>query len=76
MAALADIRILCPAPVPTTVAVHESALTLAARLGFNFYDALIVAAALDAKCNLLYSEDLHDGQVIEERLAIRNPFAS
>jgi predicted nucleic acid-binding protein len=73
-AALADIRILCPDPVPTTVAVHDSALTLAARLGFNVYDALIVAAALEAKCNILYSEDLQDGQVIETRLTIRNPF--
>ena len=72
--ALAEIQILCPAPVPTTVAIHDSALTLAARLGYNFYDALIVAAALEAKCSILYSEDLQDGQVIEERLTIRNPF--
>jgi predicted nucleic acid-binding protein len=72
--ALAEIQILCPAPVPTTVAIHDSALTLAARLGYNFYDALIVAAALEARCSILYSEDLQDGQVIEERLTIRNPF--
>jgi predicted nucleic acid-binding protein len=75
IAALADIQILCPFPVPTTVAIHDSALTLASRLGFNFYDALIVAAALEAKCNILYSEDLQDGQVIERRLTIRNPFS-
>ena len=74
IAALADIRILCPDPVPTTVAIHESALTLAARLRYNFYDALVVAAALDAKCNILYSEDLQHGQMIEKRLTIRNPF--
>jgi len=74
VAALADIRILCPDPVATTVATHDAALTLAVRLGFNFYDALIVAAALEANCSILYSEDLQDGQVIEKRLTIRNPF--
>ena len=74
--ALSDIRILCPDPVPTTVAVHDLALTLARRLGYNVYDALIVAAALEAKCSILYSEDLQDGQVIDKRLTIRNPFTS
>jgi predicted nucleic acid-binding protein len=74
IAALDDIRILCPDPVPTTVAIYDSALTLADRFGFNFYDALIVAAALEAKCRILYSEDLQDGHIIEKRLTIRNPF--
>lgn len=74
IAALGDIRILCPDPVPTTASIHDSALTLASRLGYNFYDALIVAAALEAKCGILYSEDLQDGQLIDKRLTVRNPF--
>ena len=72
--ALADIRALCPAPLPLTVATHEAALVLAARYGFAFYDALIIASALEAGCPSLLSEDMQDGQVIEERLTIRNPF--
>jgi predicted nucleic acid-binding protein len=37
-------------------------------------NALIVAAALEAGCGELYSEDLHDGQVVDGKLTIRNPF--
>ena len=42
--------------------------------GFQFYDALIAAAALEAECTTLYSEDFQDGQLIEGRLTVRNPF--
>jgi predicted nucleic acid-binding protein len=73
--ALDAIRVLCPAPVPLTTDTHDAALRIAEQYGFSFYDALIVAAALEAECSILYSEDLQDGQVIEERLTVRNPFA-
>ena len=72
--ALAAIRELCEAPVPVTIETHESALRIAARYGFNIYDALIAAAALQADCRILYSEDLQAGQILEGRLTIRNPF--
>jgi predicted nucleic acid-binding protein len=39
------------------------------------YDALIVAAALEAGCTTLYSEDLQSGPLIDRRLRIRNPFS-
>ena len=42
--------------------------------GYRLYDALIIAAALEAGCTTLFSEDLHEGQVIDGRLTIRNPF--
>ena len=73
-AALADIKVLCPSPIPITVETHDAALLLTVRHGYHIYDALIVAAALEGECNILYSEDLHAGQVIEGRLTIRNPF--
>ena len=38
------------------------------------YDALIVAAALQANCDVLYTEDLQHGQKFGG-LSIRNPFA-
>jgi predicted nucleic acid-binding protein len=60
--------------LPLTVAIHEGGIAIAARTGYQFYDALIIAAALEARCDTLFSEDLHDGQVIEGRLTIRNPF--
>jgi len=74
--ALAAIRVLCPSPIPITAETHDTALVLAARHGYHIYDALIVAAALEAECTTLYSEDLQSGQVIDGRLTIRNPFVS
>lgn len=71
--ALSAIRTLCPSPVPLTVDTHESALRIAQQFGYRIYDSLVVAAALEAGCDTLYSEDMQHGQVIEA-LTIRNPF--
>ena len=49
-------------------------LGLRERYGFSFYDSLIVAAALQAGCTRLYSEDMQHGQQIRG-LTIQNPFA-
>jgi predicted nucleic acid-binding protein len=38
------------------------------------FDSIIVASALEAGCDILYSEDMQHGQVIEGRLTIQNPF--
>ena len=72
--ALDAIRVLCPSPVSLTIATHDSAMRIAGKLGYGIYDALIAAAALQAKCTTLYSEDLQDGQVIGGRLTVTNPF--
>jgi predicted nucleic acid-binding protein len=39
----------------------------------SYWDSLIVACALSANVNVLYSEDMQDGLVIEGQLTIRNP---
>ena len=59
-----------------TVAVHERALALAQRNGFAWCDALIVAAALDAGCARLYSEDMQHGMKVGGKLTIVNPFVA
>jgi predicted nucleic acid-binding protein len=66
--------VLCPTPVPITLEIHTAARAIAQKLGCNIYDALVVAAALDAGCATLYSEDFQDGQKIEGQLTVRNPF--
>lgn len=73
--ALDAFRIFCPSPLPITIEVHEAALRIAENYKYNIYDALIIAAALEAGCATLYSEDLQDGQMIDGQLTIRNPFA-
>jgi len=71
--ALGAVRALCEPTVPLTVEMHDLALRIAERHGYNICDALILAAALGAGCDLLYSEDMQDGQTIDA-LTIRNPF--
>lgn len=66
---------LCPSPVPITLTTHKEALRMAEQYNYNIFDSLILAAALEANCSTLFSEDMRDGQVIEG-LTIRNPFSS
>ena len=72
--ALDAVRILFPSPVSITLDTHQATLKIAQQYGFGIYDAQIAATALEANCSTLYSEDLQDGQVIDKRLTIRNPF--
>ena len=58
-----------------TQTLYRRGLDLQARYKFSFYDSLIIAAALDAGCKTLYSEDFQHGQRIEQ-LTIVNPFST
>ena len=71
-ALLSMIRALLPVQ-PITVETHETGLELAERYGLAIYDAMIAASALHAECDTLWSEDMHDGMVIEDQLRIANP---
>ena len=57
-----------------TLEIHETGLGLAERYRVSTYDAMIIASALHAGCDTLWSEDMQDGMVIEESLRIANPF--
>lgn len=70
---LGTVRQVCSVQT-LTVATHDRALELAARHRLGFYDASIVASALDAGCATLYSEDLQDGRLFAGKLRVRNPF--
>jgi predicted nucleic acid-binding protein len=71
---LAHARSSASAVVPLTTALHERGLPLAQRYRLGIYDSMIVAAALLAGCETLYSEDMQDGLLVEQRLRIINPF--
>ena len=68
VANLCDVRDL-------TLHVHSEGRRLAERYRLSIYDALIVAAALDAGVSRLWSEDMHDGLVVDGELTIVDPFA-
>jgi predicted nucleic acid-binding protein len=60
--------------VPDTLAATFLASKLRERYRFGYWDSLIVAAALDAGCETLFTEDMQHGQMIEGRLTLVNPF--
>lgn len=72
-AAVQSLRFRFPDIVPLTSATHAAALALARDHTLGFYDALIVAAAIEAGCDTLYSEDLQHGRSFSG-LSIVNPF--
>ncbi|HLY57310.1 MAG TPA: PIN domain-containing protein [Stellaceae bacterium] len=59
---------------PLTADVHDAGLALAERYGLAIYDAMIAASALDADCEVLWSEDMQHGLSINSRLRIADPF--
>jgi Predicted nucleic-acid-binding protein, contains PIN domain len=59
---------------PLTVETFDMARGLARKHDLNVYDASIVASAVLAGCDVLYSEDMQDGQRFERVLQVRNPF--
>lgn len=69
---LSTVRALCEV-APLTIETHDLALDFAERYHLSIFDTLIVAAAVQAKCRILYSEDMQHDQKIDG-LTIRNPF--
>ncbi|CAN7296485.1 PIN domain-containing protein [Rhizobium sp. LjRoot254] len=59
--------------VDMSVDLFFEALELSNRYHFSYWDSAIIAAALIAKCDTLFTEDLHHGQIIDG-LKIVNPF--
>lgn len=57
-----------------TLETHDVGLALAERYGFSVFDGMIVAAALQAGCDSLWSEDMQHGMRLREGLRIVNPF--
>jgi len=51
------------------------ALEIHTQYKYSYYDSLIIASALENDCTILYTEDLQNGQVIDDKLTILNPFS-
>jgi predicted nucleic acid-binding protein len=71
--AISDVLALVEPPLALTLDLHMAARALAEDHQLSFYDALIVASAIDAGCDVLYREDMQHGRSIGG-LAIANPF--
>jgi len=67
IAAGCEVMVVSPSIVLDAFRVME-------RWGYGFFDSQIVATALACGASILYSEDLHHGQTVDDRLSIRSPF--
>jgi predicted nucleic acid-binding protein len=54
-------------------ALYWEAISIREETGFHFYDCLILAAAVEGGCGIVYSEDMHHGRRVRG-VEIRNPF--
>ena len=70
---LDTIRRVCDVE-PITIETHDRGLAVCERYRFSLYDSMLVAAALISGVEILYSEDLQHGQVIDDQLRVTNPF--
>jgi len=60
-----------------SIITHETvqkALDLKEIYGYSYYDSLILATAILSDCDYILSEDLQDGQIIENKIEIVNVF--
>lgn len=63
--AVTAVRTLCALPLAVTVEIHDDALRISRQYGYHIYDSLVLAAAIQSNCRILYSEDMQDGQQID-----------
>lgn len=56
------------------ISTVTSALNLARKYSYSYFDSLILASALESNCVKIYSEDLQHNQLIENSLTIIDPF--
>ena len=69
------VKALVDPPAALTQDIHDAARDIARARKLAFYDALVVASALAAKCDVLLTEDLQAGAKFGT-LEVRNPFAA
>jgi predicted nucleic acid-binding protein len=60
--------------VNITEAILINASGLRSRYSLSYFDSMIVSAALDSRSSILYSEDMHNGLLVESLVTIVNPF--
>jgi predicted nucleic acid-binding protein len=61
--------------VPLDFKVYQDGFRIRGKYNVSFWDSLIIASALDNKCTVLYSEDMQDGLLVDNKLKIINPLA-
>ena len=58
-----------------SIELYRKTIETSERWKYSFYDSMIITAAIQTNCSILYSEDLQHGQKVQS-LTIVNPFIS
>ena len=56
------------------VLIAENAVQIMKANKYSFWDSMMLAAAIEANCNLIYSEDMQHNHIVDGKLTIVNPF--
>ena len=57
----------------TSIELYRKTIEISERWKYTFYDSMIVTAAIQTNCSILYSEDLQHGQIVQD-VTVINPF--
>ena len=60
--------------LPLSKATIYAAIDIKEEYHYSFYDCIMLASALMGKCEIIFSEDMSDGQLIRNSLRISDPF--
>ncbi|MCL2020363.1 MAG: PIN domain-containing protein [Oscillospiraceae bacterium] len=73
LSAVSEIRAACLLEYLNENTINH-ALKLYKRYKYSFYDCLMLSSAIDCECKYIFSEDMADGQIIDDKLEIVNIF--
>jgi len=59
---------------PVEISTVHLAKNLIQKYDFQIFDSIIIASALEANCEILYSEDMQHNLIVNRQLKIINPY--
>jgi predicted nucleic acid-binding protein len=59
--------------VPLNLSTSYKAIEISGKYKLSYWDSLIISSALENNCNIIYSEDMQDGLMVEKLVTLRNP---
>ena len=69
-----NIELVCHEILAVQKNTIVKALEIKDRYSYSYYDCLMLSSALEGQCNVIFTEDMQDEQIIDDKLAILNPF--
>jgi len=71
---LNNIEMVCDEVLIIQRETINKALALKDRYGYSYFDCLMLASALNDNCGIIFTEDMSNEHIIDDKLKIVNPF--